>query len=717
MEEEVAAKMEDNIAMDKKDKEENSTVEYIGKVALDYSKYPGEDFYSDGAVEDELLSIVRDLSPVEYERVIGERKNWPILYHLSPLRENIVEWIPMDKNAKVLEVGSGCGAITGALAKKAGSVTCVELSKRRSMINAYRHSECDNITIHVGNFKDIEPELSTDYDYICLIGVFEYGQSYIGGDTPFEDFLKILMPHMKEGGRIVIAIENKYGLKYFAGCKEDHLGTYFGGIENYAEGGGVRTFSRRGLERIFRSCNVEEYHFYYPYPDYKFMTTLYSDAYLPGKGELCDNMRNFDRDRMVLFDEKNAYDGLVEDGLFSVFANSYVAVIGGDFEVKYAKYSNDRAPEYAIKTEIGRTKEGEAYVRKYPMGEAAKEHVRGMELAYENLLKKYEGSRLEVNRCSLVEQGEEVYAEFEFVEGTPLVEKLDYFLKKDDLQGFQKCFQEFVERIDYNSDYPVADFDMIFSNILVKDDTWTVIDYEWTFGKPIPTNELAFRAIYYYLYEDEKRSKLPFDWVLSELGITEAESEKLWEQEKDFQNFIRGKRMSMAQMRDLIGCRLMVPQNWIDKYQDSGNVNRVQIYEDTGNGCNEEQSYFVREAYQGDNHIELTLSVSGNVKMLRIDPAMDSCMVKILEMTLNGERVPLEKKKVLLINGRLVKPADKENGVYQPSMVFPTTDPNININLEELSPQAENILYTRMEIVRVPLKIAQDMSGAVKRLI
>lgn len=696
---------------------EVNVVEYIGKVALDYSKYPGEDFYSDGAVEDELLSIVRDLSPVEYEGVIGERKNWPILYHLSPLRENIVEWIPMDKNAKVLEVGSGCGAITGAFARKAGSVTCVELSKRRSMINAYRHSECDNITIHVGNFKDIEPELDKDYDYICLIGVFEYGQSYIGGETPFEDFLKILMPHMKEGGRIVIAIENKYGLKYFAGCKEDHLGTYFGGIENYPDGGGVRTFSRRGLERIFKSCGVEEYHFYYPYPDYKFMTTLYSDAYLPGKGELCDNMRNFDRDRMVLFDEKNAYDGLVEDGLFSVFANSYVAIIGGDFDVKYTKYSNDRAPEYAIKTEIGRTKEGEAYVRKYPLGEAAEEHVRGMALAYENLLKKYEGSRLEINRCELVEQGEEVYAQFEFVEGMPLVEKLDDYLKKDDLQGFQQCFKEFVERIDYNSDYPAADFDLIFSNVLVKDDTWTVIDYEWTFGKPIPTKELAFRAIYYYLYEDEKRNKLPFDWVLEELGITEAESEKLWEQEKDFQNFIRGKRMSMAQMRDLIGCRLMAPLSWIDKYQDSGNVNRVQIYEDTGAGCNEEQSYFVREAYQGDNHIELKLSVDGNVKMLRIDPAMDSCMVKILEMTLNGERVPLEKKKVLLINGRIVKPADKENTTYQPSMVFPTADPNININMEELPRQAQNILYTRMEIVRVPLKIAQDMSMAVKKLI
>lgn len=30
---------------------------------------------------------------------------------------------------KVLEIGSGCGAITGSLAQKAGSVTCVDLSK------------------------------------------------------------------------------------------------------------------------------------------------------------------------------------------------------------------------------------------------------------------------------------------------------------------------------------------------------------------------------------------------------------------------------------------------------------------------------------------------------------------------------------------------------------------------------------------------------------
>lgn len=693
-----------------------SSLEKIGMVTLDYSKYPGEDFYCDGAVEDEILQIVKTLSPVEFQRVIQEKKSWPILYHLSSLRENIVEWIPMDKSAKVLEVGSGCGAITGALSRKAGSVSCVDLSKKRSLINAYRHSDCDNVTIHVGNFKDIEPDLADDFDYICLIGVFEYGQSYIGGDTPFEDFLKILIPHLKTDGRIVIAIENKYGMKYFAGCKEDHLGTYFSSIENYADGGGVRTFSRRGLERIFRSCGVEKYHFYYPYPDYKFMTTLYSDAYMPGKGELSNNLRNFDRDRMLLFDEKRAFDGVVEDGLFSMFANSYVAVLGQGFDVKYVKYSNDRAPEYAIRTEICRN-EKEPFVRKYPLTKEAQEHVRGMAVAYENLVQKYQGGNLDINKCELVEGEDGVCAQFEFVEGTPLSELMDQCLEKNDLDGFHRLFTEYVERIGYNSECPVADFDLIFANILVSGDKWTLIDYEWTFGKPIDTKELAFRAIYCYLLEDEKRNRLQLDRILEELQITEAEAEQYREQERDFQSFVTGNHYSMAQMREEIGYRTMVPQKWIDKYQDSESVNRVQIYEDTGEGYTEEASYFAKEAYQGENLIELQLEVSGDVKMLRIDPAMDSCMVTIQEMTFNGTAVPLEKRKMLITNGKLAKPAGNGKGSYQPSIVFPTTDPNINISVSELERNAENTLYVRMEIVRLPMQMAQNMAGAVKKLL
>lgn len=688
---------------------EEAMTEQIGKIILDLTHYPGEDYYCDGQVEDELLEIVKNYSRVEYQKIIEEKKSWPILYHLSPLRENVVDWIPMSSDTRVLEVGSGCGAITGALARKAGEVVCVDLSKKRSMINAYRHSECDNVTIHVGNFRDIEPDLPSNFDFIFLIGVFEYGQSYMGEERPFEEFLSIIMKHLAPGGRVVIGIENKYGLKYFAGCKEDHLGTWFSGIENYADGGGVRTFSRRGLEKIFAACGVKKYSFYYPYPDYKFMTTLYSDAYLPGKGELSNNIRNFDRDRMLLFNEKYAFDGIVEDNLFSVFANSYEVIIGDGFDIKYAKYSNDRAPEYRIRTEICRDAKGNATVKKHPLCKEAEEHVRGMEVACRNLEERYEGGNLAINRCTLHESNGEVWASFEFLEGRLLSEMLDECLEKDDIEGFHALFRQYVERTGYNQTVPVADFDLIFGNIIVQGDTWTIIDYEWTFGKEVDIKELAFRAIYCYLLEDEKRNKLNLDLILEELGITEEDAAYYREQEMDFQKFVTGQHCSMSEIRNLIGHRLIQPVKWLDRVKDSETVNRVQIYEDCGSGFSEDNSYFVPDAYLGEQDVELEIHVDGNVQVVRIDPAMDSCVVRVEEMTFNGKAVPLQNKNIFYSNGKMLKPAS--------GAVFPTTDPNLYVKVSDLDRQAENILYARMTVVRLPLAVAADLAASVKKLI
>ena len=697
--------------MSEKEKEkkplENET---IGKVVLDLSKYPGEDLYSDGAIEEELLKIARDLSPIEYGRVIDERASWPILYHFSKQRENIVEWIPIQKTDKVLDVGSGCGAIAGALAKKAGSVTCVDLSRMRSRVNAYRHSECENLTIKLGNFADVEPDLDRDYDLICLIGVFEYGISYIGGETPFEDFLKIIKSHLKPGGRIVIAIENKLGLKYFAGCREDHMGTYFSGITNYVDGGHARTFSRNGLEKIFHAAGVEEYHFYYPYPDYKFMTTLFSDKRLPGKGELSNNLRNFDRDRILLFDEKNAFDGISEDGLFPVFSNSFLVVIGPDYETEYVRYSNDRAPQFQICTEIlsRPANEKQRIVRKRPLCEDAAEHVSSMAGSCESLTERFEGGELLVNQCKLAQADELPCAEFDFAKGVTLASLLDKALDRGDEKEFQRLFKEYLRRIDYHSDMPVTDFDLVFSNFLVDGDTWTLIDYEWTFGKAMETRELAFRAIYCYLLEDEKRERLPMDWVLEELKITPEEADAYRVQEQEFQKYVEGQKLSMAKLREKIGKKIVKPWKLIENYQDTEQIFRVQVYENVGNGYQEEQSYFVEDAFISDKQAELELKVSGNVKTLRIDPIMDSCVVKVLEMTFNGERVPLEKKKVLLVNGR-------SSGGEQPSIVFPTADPNLGINIELLSPRAENILYASLEVTRLPQNAAEDLCNALAK--
>ena len=80
-----------------KEREDTGGIERIGKVSLDLTHYPGEDLYCDGAVEDELLRIARDYAEVEYPGIIEDGRNWELLYHLSAQRENIVEWLPIDK--------------------------------------------------------------------------------------------------------------------------------------------------------------------------------------------------------------------------------------------------------------------------------------------------------------------------------------------------------------------------------------------------------------------------------------------------------------------------------------------------------------------------------------------------------------------------------------------------------------------------------------------
>ena len=63
------------------------------------------------------------------------------------------------------------------------------------------------------------------------------------------------------------------------------------------------------------------------YPDYKFPMTIYSDEYLPKKGELSHAFANYDRERVYLFDEPRVYDSLIESGLFPEFSNSFLVIV------------------------------------------------------------------------------------------------------------------------------------------------------------------------------------------------------------------------------------------------------------------------------------------------------------------------------------------------------------------------------------------------------
>lgn len=705
----------------------DNNIEEIGKIKLNLAHYPGEDFYCDGDVEDDLLDITRNYATVEYQRIIEERKSWPILYHLSAQRENIVEWLPITKDMKVLEVGSGCGAITGALARKAGEVVCIDLSRKRSRINAYRHMDADNVTIHVGNFQDIEPDLPYDFDYICLIGVFEYGQAYIQSETPYEDFLKIIKKHVKEQGHIAIAIENKFGLKYWAGCREDHLGTYFSGLENYPDGGVVRTFTADGLRQIAEKCGYRQAQMYYPYPDYKFMTCLYSDDRLPQAGELSSNLRNFDRDRLQLFDEKKVFDTIIQEKQFPLFSNSYMMILGPELEERYVKYSNDRAAEFCIKTVLRENKSGKI-IEKHPLCKEAWQHIEKTAQKYERLSKRYEGSGLIINHCALMKndcnvtsektQNEDAAAPFlrlEYVEGRTLEEMMDERLAHDDIDGFHRLFDEYLKRISVGEDEKIADYDLIFANVIVPNNvnnmryddtdntryggnTWYAIDCEWSFEREIETKQIAFRAVYCYLLENEKRNRLNLDLILQKLNLDQSDAEQYRREEMEFQKYVTGKRMSMAQLRETIGNPIYTVEVFCEKQALFGHKDRIQIYEDTGRGFLEEQSFFLDESVgeqvcvTQEGVTELEVVISGGRSALRVDPCSDFCLIYISKIAWNGTPIPWKGRQI------------QTNGfkVGENTYAFPTSDPNITISLAGIPQEEHNLLQMAMEVTKLP---------------
>lgn len=288
--------------------------------------YSGRDTYSDGNIEDDILKSLQENDDIL--DVLMNHSEWPYLYHLSPMRENLLEWYEFNKDGTLLEIGSGCGALTGLFCKKLKRVVGIDLSKKRSMINAIKNKNYSNFEIMVGNFEDVK--LKEKFDYVTLIGVLEYSIYYINGDNPFRVMLEKARAYLKQGGALIVAIENKYGLKYWSGVKEDHTGNMYDGIENYWEESRVRTFSRGMLKELFSEAGFNKTCFYYPVPDYKIPEVIYSDEYLPKVGDIRNSTVSYDRNQYNLFDQDKAFDAVCSDNLFSEFSNSFLVIARED---------------------------------------------------------------------------------------------------------------------------------------------------------------------------------------------------------------------------------------------------------------------------------------------------------------------------------------------------------------------------------------------------
>ncbi|MCR5831033.1 MAG: class I SAM-dependent methyltransferase [Lachnospiraceae bacterium] len=727
----------------------------IGNVAIDYTYYGGEDLYTEGAAEDRLLDYVKNHTALDYEHYIQESRSWSVMYHLSYIRENVAAWLPIKPTDKVLEIGSGCGAVTGVLARLAESVTCVELSKKRSLINAYKNREYDNIRIMVGNFEDVEKGLTEKFDYITLIGVLEYASSYINAERPFNTFLETLKKHLKPGGKVVIAIENRLGMKYFAGCKEDHLGTFFGGIEGYGPDAKVRTFSKERLINLLEESGYHDSKFYYPYPDYKLPHTIYSDDRLPGIGDLNTNMCNYDADRIVLFDETKAFDAMIEEGRFPEFANSFVVITSPEAGWQdnmtlpvFAKYSNDRIEDYRICTVINRTPDGEKQVYKTALSTHANAHIGHLYESYGRLFEQYDGTGFVPVRCAHL-KGEEkgmVFAgvaskakdavRFDYVSGISLEEYLneleateqypkmesvilEYCRKLNtctDITEFRRSvmFDEVFGRRDFRKKYVginPCNFDMIFSNIVLdanekENGRWTVLDYEWVWNFAIPIQFVIYRALYYHFRDREDDgfsvylSRKGMD-VFSLCGIDIGERMLFAEMEHAFQVYIIGGAASLEVMRILMPTTSIRIDNIVKIGSYLRNLDTPRIYFSRGTNYTSENQLGVI-ADVNDGHVSMRIPFDRYINSLRIDPTEYPCMLHVEKLCYTlGDGVKQDVGQIIINGYKLT----------EKTYIYDTNDAQIII---EGVPQNAKSIEVMYHITMIDNPFYEDMVGLLR---
>jgi len=451
------------------------------------------------------------------------------------------------------------------------------LDEEDSIITAFVRNKTSDVTVRMG-LDDLEGE----YDWIISIGTLpEIAQ----GD--FAGCFRKVEEVLSEYGKFVLAINNALGLKYFNGHREENSKGYFISVEGFKDYS-TKTIKRRELEKNLRIAGFEGIEVSYPYPDYKYATSVFTEDRLPGSGELRDYFEGSEMQHICLYDETAAWNQLNAEGLFEEFANAFYVVaekkkISKSKKVVYTRFSNDRDNSKSIRT-VMTSEGGDIHIYKMSDSPMSSKHIENIRKAFDILEDNYSGANIHFNKYSeptcealkLIGAGKGFDAvELEFVDGQNFEDILDEKIKDGDIEALENEIYRMAERIrkvQYSAEFEAsadfenvfgkcgkelkalnltatnaADIDMIPGNIIVLEDgQWLVLDYEWTFNFSVPVNFILYRSIHYYVESNIiRKQNAPAD-IYEKVGISNSEIRIYEEMERNFQKYVVGNHVPLS---------------------------------------------------------------------------------------------------------------------------------------------------------------------------
>ncbi|MCI8345126.1 MAG: hypothetical protein HFJ42_04060 [Clostridia bacterium] len=425
-----------------------------------------------------------------------------------PNNTNILKWYPFKENSNLLEIYNE-NSIMEKLEK--------------------------NINIEKCSITKLK--LEGEYDYITLIGTYEYAPTIYEGNKPYSDFLKDLKKHLKPDGKILLAIDNRLGIKYFAGAKNKHYNKLFEVVESEVRQKKPNLLLKRELEKFINEAEFKNYKFYYPVPDYFNTNTIFTDDFLPKSNHSkIVYPVNYDEESIIIFNEINVMKQICDNNKFADFTNSYLVEISNEQinnDIKFINYNIFRKDKYKLALIMGKEN-----VQKHAETQKAKKHIENISKYIENLehlgfkvLEKVEKDKIiskianseELDK-KIVSKIKEENIEEAYREIENWYSYIKQRLQKEVAKGenvFEKYKIEIPKDIKEKMEFVKNGYiDLSFENVFCEDE-YVFYDQEWYFEN-VPLEFILYRAINnLYNYNVSKiEQKLNKENMLEKFNLT-----------------------------------------------------------------------------------------------------------------------------------------------------------------------------------------------------
>jgi 2-polyprenyl-3-methyl-5-hydroxy-6-metoxy-1,4-benzoquinol methylase len=268
-----------------------------------YDTTPNE-CYRDAAKEkvEEILSQMQAGVPWDQavKKTFAKENPWLSEIVTHPNRIKFFEQKLPAKHEEILDIGAGWGQFSLPLAKTNKVCSLEPTPERMSFIHAAAKQEKieKNMCFLGADYMNVT--FKSQFDLILCIGVLEWVGVFRNDNPPKQSqqmFLEKINGELRSGGRLLIGIENRLGLKYILGNRDDHTG--LADISCYHQSLAERLFEEEtGRELRCFTYSMEEYRtmlleagfknivFHAAFPDYKLPQVI-----LPASN--CDSVNQF----------------------------------------------------------------------------------------------------------------------------------------------------------------------------------------------------------------------------------------------------------------------------------------------------------------------------------------------------------------------------------------------------------------------------------------